>query len=1180
MTIKILQYNVQSLKKNKATLEYLLNKDGFDICCLCETFSHEDVNKNNKIFNFNLAEKRRGDGYGGVAIGLRKYISFKTLDFVTDLDIVIVKTLNLKKNFVFCAVYCPPSISVPAFELEMSTLLNYLETLNDVVLLGDFNARCLAWGDSVTMPKGRILQQLTDNAGFICFNNGAHTFKRSLADDNGTVLDLCFANGASEMEWSTLSFLIGGSHHFPIEITIKSDRISYGKFVAKNLLADALSRTSFGPDMDEIEKSFLNEINSATFKIKDNRVPKFWWQKNLDVLFRSQKAAFKKCERYPTLENIEAASTARKEWKLAVLNAKRESFKANLAGLNADPGTKQAWNFVKNVVGRRKIGATSSWNAENNEAYLKFLKEQVPCDDDVAVMDLVCPRAVKFEYEDFERVLNGKRKASAGGCDGITYDMIKALPDISKSVLFTALNNCFANNLIRDGWRRIKIVPVPKPGKDLKDYRNFRPISLIAVFLKMINLMVKDKVACFLEAMGFLPERCFAYRRGRSTSSCVNDLLHRTAVLKANGFKVMIVALDIANAYNCVKIEVLSKILVDCGLEMHYIAWIRNFLSNRILCLGKSTTTVVDGLPQGSCLSPLLFNVYTKNLHGIEDWSSLVYQYADDFLIMVFDKDFNEAEKKLQTKVQAFYDLCKELNLSFQADKSQIMYLAKGSRKKVSLSVNGAVIQQVKTLKYLGRTITASLSVKDHYTRIAKEVESRKNVFKFLTPVKGGLDPAVALNLYRSLIRSKLEYARATAAHTPMSINKKIMTTQNATLRRCLGVTPSTPIHVIYALANEMPAAERSLWLTARELLRVKSMNPDLYAMVAENPYVRSSYSHVYHMFQEIFDVISVVEEECRPVSLTVRSSIVCGDRANVAKEIFQKMYCKEIAEYKDDGFVVFATDASVKAGSAGCAVFNATRDQRFLFRIQGKTSSLFSELIALLKAVEIAVEDGCCEFVVFTDSLNACKLLSAPRTKNHLVAGIFRKLNFSNINKCHIVWAPAHVGIKINETADWLAKYAADIGAPVNFDYTLEEGLRRIKDEIYDIWNRDYRLKSTEKGRKFFELFPDIPSRPWFLGADLEPAEKKILNRMFTGHTYDKTYLHRFNPGLSCFCDICGCRESVGHMIFECPKYRSLRSRFSIFSKYTNLKDLLECKQVPEYKCLLCFIQEAKIDV
>ncbi|KAI8125376.1 hypothetical protein CVS40_4247 [Lucilia cuprina] len=184
-----------------------------------------------------------------------------------------------------------------------------------------------------------------------------------------------------------------------------------------------------------------------------------------------------------------------------------------------------------------------------------------------------------------------------------------------------------------------------------------------------------------------LPDRTFAYRKHKSASICLNEILLCIATLKKNGFKVILLALDINNAYNCVDNNLLNRMLLDGGFPAVYVKWIYNFLSERVLKLGDDQVVVSDGLPQGSCLSPFLFNL---SLHNAEDESTKIFEFVDDFLILTFDKDFDVAT----------------------------IYIAKGSRKEVVISLNNTHIEQVKKLKFLGRTINMSSTGGDHYERV------------------------------------------------------------------------------------------------------------------------------------------------------------------------------------------------------------------------------------------------------------------------------------------------------------------------------------------------------------------------------------------------------------------------------------------------------------------------------
>lgn len=182
--VKILQFNIQSFRTNKNYIEFFVNKNKYDIVILAEIFS-ENIKNSNKLINFNLIQKFRPDGYGGVAIALRKQIKFSKIPFETEQDILIVKTTNLARNYVVASIYFPPSTPFVIFVEEMTKLASFLERFDNVILCGDFNARNTCWGDHVTSRKGKELEIIMLESGFVNLNNGDPTF-----EGRGTSRDL------------------------------------------------------------------------------------------------------------------------------------------------------------------------------------------------------------------------------------------------------------------------------------------------------------------------------------------------------------------------------------------------------------------------------------------------------------------------------------------------------------------------------------------------------------------------------------------------------------------------------------------------------------------------------------------------------------------------------------------------------------------------------------------------------------------------------------------------------------------------------------------------------------------------------------------------------------------------------------------------------------------------------
>ena len=261
--MKICQYNCQSLKNNKSTINFYLNNYNVDICLLSEIFKYEDSDPNYKIINYNVIVKTRKDNYGGTAIAFRKNIKVRQIKFTTDYDILIAQTTNLSKNFTIVSVYFPPKVRLVAFKNEIEKLLILLTSFSNVILAGDFNARNRCWGDYVDNRKGVSLKFFTDLYGLSCLNSGESTFFKSLDGGvRGSVLDLTFANFNADFKWSVLPIYFSGSHHHPILLDMHGHKAGPQKFLAKFKLLKILSSLNLADDFDSIGNSFKSQIKN------------------------------------------------------------------------------------------------------------------------------------------------------------------------------------------------------------------------------------------------------------------------------------------------------------------------------------------------------------------------------------------------------------------------------------------------------------------------------------------------------------------------------------------------------------------------------------------------------------------------------------------------------------------------------------------------------------------------------------------------------------------------------------------------------------------------------------------------------------------------------------------------------------------------------------------------------
>ena len=85
---------------------------------------------------------------------------------------------------------------------------------------------------------------------------------------------------------------------------------------------------------------------------------------------------------------------------------------------------------------------------------------------------------------------NGK----APGLDEIMTEQIKEFSIEAKQWLLTFLKSCHDKTLVPKMWRKAKIVALPKPGKDYKNPKNYRPISLLCHTFKLYERMIMNRI--------------------------------------------------------------------------------------------------------------------------------------------------------------------------------------------------------------------------------------------------------------------------------------------------------------------------------------------------------------------------------------------------------------------------------------------------------------------------------------------------------------------------------------------------------------------------------------------------------------------------------------------------------------------------------------------------------------
>ena len=162
---------------------------------------------------------------------------------------------------------------------------------------------------------------------------------------------------------------------------------------------------------------------------------------------------------------------------------------------------------------------------------------------------------------------------------------------------------------------------------------------------------------------------------------------------------------------------------------------------------------VTSGVPQGSVLGPLLFNLFVNDIsYSI---SSNCVLFADDVLLYRSIQNPDD-ENTLQLDIDRLKYWCDNNDMNFNAGKTKVMHITRSRHIHPPIyKLGNNPLEAVKSFQYLGLTIDSNLSRATHTT---STVARANRLLGFIQSVARGSSPKAIFSLYRSLVLPILEY--------------------------------------------------------------------------------------------------------------------------------------------------------------------------------------------------------------------------------------------------------------------------------------------------------------------------------------------------------------------------------------------------------------------------------------
>lgn len=1210
MGLKILHWNAQSLPAHGQELKHYISTVSFvlHIICIQETWLHAGIDF--IIPGYSVLRHDRPDGIrgGGCAFFVHSSISYRDLGITSAFECGAIEVFFPDHSISLVNLYSCSSFSLRDFRHILSQLPS------TAMLCGDFNAHNPLWGSAHLDAKGKVIDSLLEDTDLVLLNDGSGTRINRSGELSPLDLTLVSFELAAKCTWQVLGDSLG-SDHLPVLVSffdspIHIDNSSGPRWNFKKAdwkLFSALCSSSIAESIvcDDVTKFSCSitdcivaaanaSIPTVTYKRRSG-VP--WWNGDCSAAKKARQRAYNTVRRTGQLADFEDYKRHCAIVKRTTKRAKRTYWREYCSTVTKDNSIPKVWRTVKKMNNVGQSFSYPSVKATNGQALSDpqhkadaFAEHFAGVSSDANYTSEFRTHKAGFEsahaaiftssssspdvynepftMAELMSALRGTSESSPGA-DRIHYTLLKNLPDTSLVVLLELYNLVWQNQCIPSSWKHSIVIPIRKPGKDPSSVSSYRPIALTSCLCKLLERMVNSRLMWFLEKNCLLSETQSGFRKSRSTAEPLVRL--ETAIRQTFLLSEYLVAvfLDFEKAYDMLWTQGLLYKLDGLGIRGNMFGFLRSFLLNRTFQVRLHQTvsrvcTVSNGTPQGSVISPTLFNVMVNDLHTVLSRCALS-QFADDSSIWSCFRDIMAAKNAIEADLEHILQWCHSWGFKLSGTKTVAMIF---TRRRIppgfQISMGRIPLTIVTHAKLLGLTFDTRLTWAVHIAALVTRCKKILQLLKSLSGTDWGGRPRQMLQLYRSLVRSRLDYGCQVYASASPSVLNQLNTIQATGLRICLGVPRTTSTEALQVEAGELPLDLRREQLTAQFYIRSFAL-PEDHPLTAESSiswlfFARQAFCttlknppfivRAHTTFDSLpFGTLNV--ESTSPVSfppwhldppevgLDLQSSCPKNNPPVKSKAIADEY----IARNCGHSLAIYTDGSKTPTGDTGAAFVVPELRISKGFRLPDHVSVFTCELTAILMALFWVEDFRPNRATIFTDSLSSLQaMINVGRHSKKLIFEILRMctLLYNSGTAINFIWIPSHVGISGNEMADRAAKEALQGINTVMLPYSVSEVGGLVKRHIMLKWQSRWDLSSH--GRFFHGIKPKVSREMSTFGNTRR--DNTIYVRLRLGQCNLKSRLHLIGKHPTGLCG-CGVPDTVDHYLFGCFRYIVQRAQF-----------------------------------
>ena len=1178
--VNVLQINLQHSKKGTASLQGTLGKIKTCICLIQEPYFLKG--KIRGLSNLgNMFCYGEGEATPRSCIVTTRDVKSSPLLPFCSKDVVAIETSFKHGTVVFASVYMAYDGIIPP--VQMKELVSHCQDRGLPLILGcDSNAHHELWGSTNTNQRGEVLCEYILSQDLHCVNRGAKpTF---VVSNRREVIDITLVSNSilpKVTHWWVDDSESSSDHRYirtkirlgPPEPILCRNRRKTNWTLFKDSVIPELQKLDNGQieSVEQIDQkvNVLTSILGMGFdqacperlvKLRNKKVP--WWTKELTSLRKETRRLYRVTVMEGSYSSWVAYCDTRNRYNSAVRREKKISWRKYCEEIEAFPEASRLYRILKDDKGT-ELGSIKKDDGTFTKTVpesIEFLMEKhFPADPSSGSWEedheqwVTSSADTVVNLKQVERAVDSFGPYKAPGADGVFPAMLQAVKREIAPYLVSVMRACLIFGYTPKKWREMRVVFLPKPGKDTYQRANaWRPISLTSFLLKTLERMIDWHIREPKLIGNLRANNQFAYMRGVSTEAAMHQIVARAERTLKSGEYAIGVFLDIKGAFS----EATFKSLV-AGMERHGIdplcvRFISHMLRNRTVSSNyqsfKVSRVLERGCPQGGVLSPLLWNlVMDEGLARVNAAYPQVYSqsFADDIAMLSRGPDLSTVTDHAQRSLNVIAKWSREISLDIEGDKTVVLlFTRKRKRACKQLKLFGIPLEYKTQVKYLGVNIDNMLNWGPHCSNRAARGMVALARCKRALGATWGLRPKVMLWLYTAVIRPAVEYGALVwvPASNVKSHMSKLCRVQRAALVATAGVMQSTPTAALEALFGLLPI-ELRLQQVALQTMHRLSANKQWLGW-----YNVGHTGQVTHqdLCEKLSREIPVFYFPCDNGKCPISS-----DRAFQVQIRSRSDWSKYGLPNWNRGDWICFTDGSRIHGQSGAAyyIMNSSLPEGHVEGIipLGLYPTVFqAEELAVLELGRCLL-DNCpkqSSVRIYVDSQAALRSLTRDGTVWGLTKEVVEVLNeLGQDRDVTLNWIPSHSGFEGNERVDGLAKMGAE-RQPFGPQPILPISVSVVKLAIRD-WARNLHAlqwKRTPQCRHTKIFVKEPYKRNLTDILNLPRGQLRQLVQTITGHNTLNRHLNVIGLSSSPLCP-CGEGEETGcHFLGDCVKYLELR--------------------------------------